>query len=103
MRYFFVVISGVLEVLIFGPARAVENFFIDVILGRGIVGEIVQDHKDAQWRREFLAQKQLERTNRNPFVNQNQQQQNSRNPFLNSSKTKTMQWGRSSQNRKSKP
>jgi hypothetical protein len=103
VRYFFLIISGVLEVLIFGPARAIENFFFDVILGRGIVGEIVQDHKDANWRREFLAQKQLERTNRNPFVSQNQQQQNSRNPFLDSSKPKAMQWGRSSQKRKAKP
>jgi hypothetical protein len=86
MRYFFAIISGVLEVLIFGPARALESFFLDVILKQGIVGEIVQDHKDANWRREFLAQKQLERTSSNPFLGQ--------------TKTKTMQWGRSSAKRK---
>jgi hypothetical protein len=103
MRYFFAVIFGVLEVLILGPARALESFILDTILKQGSVGEIIQDHRDAQWKREFLADKELEKNLRNPFLNQNQQQQDNRNPFLNHSKTKTMQWGRSSMKRKSKP
>jgi hypothetical protein len=106
MRYFFAVIFGVLEVLIFGPAEAVSRFFgffwWSSSPSRGVVDEIIQDHKDANWKREFLADKELEKTRRNPFLNQNQQQDN-RNPFLNQSKTKTMQWGRSSLKRKSKP
>ncbi len=86
MRYFFAIISGVLEVVILGPARALESFLLDTILKQGIVGEIHQDRKDTNWRREFLAQKQLENTSRNPLLNQG--------------KTKTLQWGRSSAKRK---
>jgi hypothetical protein len=89
MRYFFAMIFGVLEVLILGPARALESFILDTILKQGIVGEIQQDYKDTNWRREFLAQKELEKNRRNPFLSQNE--------------TKTMQWGRSSMKRKSKP
>jgi hypothetical protein len=107
MRYFFAIIFGVLEVLIFGPAEAVARFFGFFWWGnspsRLVVDEIIQDHRDAQWKREFLADKELEKNRRNPFLDQNQQQQTSRNPFLNQPKTKSMQWGRSSMKRKSKP
>jgi hypothetical protein len=58
-------------------------------LTRNVIDEIAQDQHKAHWKREFLAEKQLEKTSRNPFLNQ--------------SKTKSMQWGRSSQNRKSQP
>jgi hypothetical protein len=106
MKLFFAAIFGLLEVLIFGPTEAILRFFgwgWGHSLSRGVVDEMRQDQHDANWKRDFLAQKQLERTNRNPFLDQNQQQQTSRNPFLNQPKTKSMQWGRSSSQRKPKP
>lgn len=82
MRYIFATILGILDVVIFGPLETVLGFFgWSNTFSGGVIQNINQDHKDANWRREFLAQKQLERTTRNPFVNQNQSEQNSRNHF----------------------
>ncbi len=89
MKLIIAAILGTLEILIRGPLNAVLGFLgWGSSLTRNVIDEVKQDQHDAQWKREFLAEKQL---------------QNNRNPFLNPSKSKSMQWGRSSQNRKSKP
>jgi hypothetical protein len=86
MKLIIATILGILEIVIRGPLDAVFGFLgWGRSLTRNVIDEIAQDQHEAHWKREFLAEKQQEK---------------SRNPFLNPSKTKTMQWGRSSQNRK---
>lgn len=90
MKLVIATILGILEIVIRGPLDALLGFFgWSRSLTHDVIDEIAQDQHEANWRREFLAEKQLEKTSRNPFLNQ--------------TKTRTMQWGRSSQNRKSKP
>jgi hypothetical protein len=90
MKLIIATILGILEIVIRGPLDAVFGFFgWGRSLTRNVIDEIAQDQHEAHWKREFLADKQREKT--------------SRNPFLNPSKPKSMQWGRSSQSRKSKP
>jgi hypothetical protein len=90
MKLIIATILGILEIVIRGPLDAILGFFgWGRSLTRNVIDEIAQDQHEARWKREFLAEKQLEKA--------------SRNPFLNPPKTKTMQWGCSSQNRKSKP
>ncbi len=87
MRYIFATVLGILDVLIQGPLDAVFGFFgWGPSLSRNVIEDIAQDRQDANWRREFLAQKQLEKNNRNPFLNQHN--------------TKAMMWGRSSVKKK---
>jgi hypothetical protein len=87
MRFAWVAILGVLEVVLFGPFDYVLGFFgWGKNLSQIALDEALQERRDARWKKGFLNDKKLE--------------QNSRNPFLTQTKTKSMQWGRSSGKKK---
>ena len=90
MKYIFATILGIFEIVILGPLDAILGFMgWHPSWSRNVIDEIDQERHEANWRRDFQVKQQFERTSRNPFLDQ--------------SKSKTMQWGRSSQKRKAKP